>query len=833
MRLSRVLRRAFVVLLLAPAVTIGAQQPTPDGVFEEARLAWERGDYPTALRAFDRLLAGPTASAYLERIATITGEWYRTTELTTDGRAVRLARSGTWVAYERGTAPNVRTFLVPTRAPTRTDSVAGTGIVFDATGERAAYLVPAQGTVAERLVVRSLASGAERVFAPEGLRIASPAFTADGQSVLFIGKAAGESATHLWSLAVGTMQASRLTASDALRADLVVSPAGSTALWTVGRDPFATGGRAGGRAAGGGAGRGGGATPQFVVRDLGRGTERTFSGTAPSLAPDGRVVAYLERRPGENTLYAANLATDGEPVALKRTAVPLDAPAVSPDGSAVAFQQMSREDWEIYVIGTDGTDERRVTREIQHDVLPRWVNATTLLGMMGEARHRRSYLYDIRTASRTRLFHNNTVRTVAPEYEWAVSGDGALVAIVAERDGDTVSPERGVYLVDLRTPITREALASRLRAQLEAESALRAEAKRRFTPVAAELRPITERVSKDRLYTYARDLFLFDSKHITQPGNAKAIAYLDSVYKSFGYQTELQWFEPQPGRRTANIVATLRGTVSPDVVYVVGSHFDSVAGGPGSDDDTSGTTMLLETARVLARHPLPATVRFVSFTGEESGLLGSREFVRRLKADSVNLAGVLNNDMMGYTNDQRLDNTIRYSNPGIRDVQHGAALEFSKLITYDALYYKSTDAAAFYDAYGDIVGGFGSYPILGNPHYHQPHDVLETINFELVTENTKANVATMMMLAMAPSRVNGLAAERRAGRVVVRWAPNPERDIREYEVRYVDASGAEKRVRTVEPRATLSSVRPGSVVAVRAVNRRGLDGWDWGRVGVK
>ena len=100
----------------------------------------------------------------------------------------------------------------------------------------------------------------------------------------------------------------------------------------------------------------------------------------------------------------------------------------------------------------------------------------------------------------------------------------------------------------------------------------------------------------------------------------------------------------------------------------------------------------------------------------------------------MKVVGALNNDMIGWANDHRLDNTIRYSNPGIRDIQHAAAMQFTQLITYDALYYKGTDAAAYYDAYGDIVGGIGSYPVLGNPHYHQPHDVLETINHQLVTE---------------------------------------------------------------------------------------------------
>ena len=132
-----------------------------------------------------------------------------------------------------------------------------------------------------------------------------------------------------------------------------------------------------------------------------------------------------------------------------------------------------------------------------------------------------------------------------------------------------------------------------------------------------------------------------------------------------------------------------------------------------------------------------------------------REFVRQAVAKQIRIVGALNNDMIGWANDHRLDNTIRYSNAGIRDIQHGAAMHFTNLSTYDALYYKSTDAAAYYEAYGDIVGGIGSYPVLGNPHYHQPHDLLETINHQLVTEVAKTTAATLMMLASAMERRNG------------------------------------------------------------------------------
>ena len=99
---------------------------------------------------------------------------------------------------------------------------------------------------------------------------------------------------------------------------------------------------------------------------------------------------------------------------------------MSADGSTVVFQAMPREDWELFVVGADGGAPRRLTHEIQHDIDPQFVGPRSdlILAVMGEGRHRRSYLYDAASGARTRLFHNNTVRTVAPEYEWAVRPDG-------------------------------------------------------------------------------------------------------------------------------------------------------------------------------------------------------------------------------------------------------------------------------------------------------------------------------------------------------------------------------------------------------------------------
>jgi hypothetical protein len=161
-------------------------------------------------------------------------------------------------------------------------------------------------------------------------------------------------------------------------------------------------------------------------------------------------------------------------------------------------------------------------------------------------------------------------------------------------------------------------------------------------------------------------------------------------------------------------------------------------------------------------------------------------------------------------------------------VQHGAAMLFTKLITYDSLYFKSTDAAAYYDAYGDIVGGIGSHPVLSNPHYHQSHDFLEFINHQLVAETSKTTVATLMLLASSPSRLTDLQIRRRTtSATTVSWAPSPEKGVTGYVVTF-----GTSRITSQVPEVSLPPLPSGTVVAVKAVNDRGLEGWDWARVTV-
>jgi carboxypeptidase Q len=94
-----------------------------------------------------------------------------------------------------------------------------------------------------------------------------------------------------------------------------------------------------------------------------------------------------------------------------------------------------------------------------------------------------------------------------------------------------------------------------------------------------------------------------------------------------------------PGPITCyNTVGEVRGSEKPDEYVVCGAHLDSWDLGQGTTDNGTGSCVVLETARILAKMASQGirpkrTVRFILFTGEEEGLHGSRNYVQAHKDD--------------------------------------------------------------------------------------------------------------------------------------------------------------------------------------------------------
>ncbi len=80
-----------------------------------------------------------------------------------------------------------------------------------------------------------------------------------------------------------------------------------------------------------------------------------------------------------------------------------------------------------------------------------------------------------------------------------------------------------------------------------------------------------------------------------------------------------------------NVIGELRGSFFPDEIVVVGGHYDTSLGIQGASDNTGGTALVLELARVFAQAGSRRTLRFIAWGAEELGLRGSVCYTKELK----------------------------------------------------------------------------------------------------------------------------------------------------------------------------------------------------------
>lgn len=180
-------------------------------------------------------------------------------------------------------------------------------------------------------------------------------------------------------------------------------------------------------------------------------------------------------------------------------------------------------------------------------------------------------------------------------------------------------------------------------------------------------------VSSDSLKKYIYDLSAFNTRHTLsrdeKNGMPAAQRYVLSKFNTFAKSSngrmtaEIENFTiPADNRRItadapgANVIAKLKGTnPADDRIFIISGHLDSrnkdvmdaIGGAPGANDDGSGVAVVIELARVLAKMEFSATILFVAFTGEEQGLKGATFLADKAKEEGWNIAGILNNDIVG------------------------------------------------------------------------------------------------------------------------------------------------------------------------------------------
>ena len=106
-----------------------------------------------------------------------------------------------------------------------------------------------------------------------------------------------------------------------------------------------------------------------------------------------------------------------------------------------------------------------------------------------------------------------------------------------------------------------------------------------------------------------------------------------------------------PDAASFNVVGEIRGTETPENVFVVGGHLDSWDLGEGAHDDGTGVVQSLEVAYLFKKNNIKPknTIRIVFFMNEENGTRGAKKYAALAKLNKENHIGGLESDSGGHT----------------------------------------------------------------------------------------------------------------------------------------------------------------------------------------
>ncbi len=196
---------------------------------------------------------------------------------------------------------------------------------------------------------------------------------------------------------------------------------------------------------------------------------------------------------------------------------------------------------------------------------------------------------------------------------------------------------------------------------------------------------------------------------------------------------------------------TIEARGTPEEVIVIGAHrdhFGRQAGllFPGADDNASGTAVMLEAARVLAgvASKIRRAIMFISFSGEEQKLLGSRLYVARPALGLGLTKTMVNVDHVGIGDGRLTVGVSGLSKPSASEVGRLAGIG-DKVDVFG--YFPGGDHVPFKEAGVPTVTIVSSGP---HPNFHRPSDQAETVNSEILTAAAKYVVTLLWQLAVNP-----------------------------------------------------------------------------------
>lgn len=306
-----------------------------------------------------------------------------------------------------------------------------------------------------------------------------------------------------------------------------------------------------------------------------------------------------------------------------------------------------------------------------------------------------------------------------------------------------------------------------------------------------------DQVSQTNITTNLQQFQNLGIKTTGSTNNANTLTWIKNKYLSYGYAASQIVEDPFTFGSTSskNLVITKTGTVYPNKYVIICGHFDSI-NGPGVNDNGSGTSIILEAARILKDVPTEYSIKFIHFSGEEQGLRGSYHYANNIAYQNgvrkLDIKLVFNLDQvggkMGNTN-----NTIYCDEDqgGLSSNNAASTAVTQQLINCTTLYSplqtaidpaESTDYIPF-EQKGEVITGYFEYKRSNYPH--SSSDTFANTDPVYIFKVGKATVGALQHFATATTASSAsLAAKESEINTLesVKIYPNPAKDYLMIEV---------------------------------------------------
>lgn len=258
--------------------------------------------------------------------------------------------------------------------------------------------------------------------------------------------------------------------------------------------------------------------------------------------------------------------------------------------------------------------------------------------------------------------------------------------------------------------------------------------------------------------------------------------WIREQYEQYGYtEIETHTFNHY-GHNLDNLIITKQGTDYPDTYLIVDAHYDTRTGA-GVNDNGTGTMIVLEIARLLKDIPTKYSIRFIHFSAEEDGLVGSTAYVNQVvvpeehelklvyNIDEVGgVAGMVNNTIV-LERDESSPTTNNEASWAYTDTLANLVDIYSNLNTTISHAW-GTDYIPFQNSGYVITGLFeDNY----SPYAHTANDILANLDMDYTFEVAKAALGGALYFSDAFDMNTSIDASGMEASVSV--YPNPVRDF--------------------------------------------------------